>query len=94
LSIGPSALAAGRLWVYLTRALPVPARAEAAVLAAFSFYLGDEGILAGAALDVALGCVPGHRMAILLSTALRGGMPPEQMRGMAESGAEIAAELA
>jgi len=94
LSIGPSALAAGRLWVYLTRALPVPARAEAAVLAAFSFYLGDEGILAGAALDVALGCVPGHRMAILLSTALRGGMSPEQMRGMAESGAEIAAELA
>jgi len=92
LAIGEHADLVGRLWVYLTRVLPAPVRAEAAVLAANSFYLRGEGPLAGEALDVALACVPGHRMATLLRTALRGGLTPGQLRGLSETGARAAAE--
>ncbi len=92
LAIGDHADLVGRLWVYLTRVLPAPMRAEAAVLAANSFYLRGEGPLAGEALDVALSCVPNHRMATLLRTALQGGLTPGQLRSLSETGARAAAE--
>ncbi|QBS44937.1 DUF4192 domain-containing protein [Nocardia sp. CS682] len=83
------ARAAESLWTYLTRSLPVPERAEAAVLLAYSAYVHGDGVLAGIAVQTALDAAPYHRFAILLEGALEIGLDPYSMRQLGRSGAEI-----
>ncbi|MFR9750332.1 DUF4192 domain-containing protein [Nocardia sp. 004] len=93
LAVGDHAVAAETLWGILTRALSGRDRAEAATLLGFSAYVRGDGPLAGIALDAALDADPEHPMAVLLDTALRLGMRPDQMRRLARSGYRIAAGL-
>ncbi|MEV6072062.1 DUF4192 domain-containing protein [Nocardia sp. NPDC052001] len=90
---GEHAHRAHQLWTILTRALPDPDRAEAAMLLAFSAYLHGDGALAGIALDTALASDPDHRMAQLLDLALSTAMPPHRLRRLCEAGIESATEL-
>jgi len=84
---------AHRLWTELTRALPDPQRADAAVLLAFSAYLGGDGPLAVSAISVALRSKPDHRIARMLETAFSIGLPPEQLQILALQGISAAADL-
>lgn len=93
LSVGDHAAAAEALWGALARALSGTDRAEAAALLGYSAYVRGDGPLAGIALDAALAADPDHPMAVLLDTALRLGMRPEQMRRLARSGYHTAAGL-
>jgi hypothetical protein len=71
-----------RLWTALVRSLPVPERAEPAVLLAVSAYLRGAGVLAALALKIALDSNPHHRTALLLDYALQMGMPPTRLKSM------------
>jgi len=93
LAAGPYADAAERLWITLTRSLPDPERAEAAALVGFGAYIRGDGPFAGVALGVALEANPRHRLADLLDQALQAGLRPETVRGLADTGFEIAARL-
>lgn len=93
LAIGEHAADAETLWSVLARALPEPWRAEALVLLAFSAYARGDGPLAGVSLEAALRCVPGHRMAGLLDTALQSGLRPERIRGLADTGYRLAQQI-
>lgn len=77
---GPDADAAEHLWRVLVRTVPVPHRAEPAVLLAVTVYLRGDGTLAHLALDAADTAAPGHRMAGLLRRALQAGITPDQLR--------------
>lgn len=76
----PDVAAAERLWTSLTRATPIPERAEAACLLAFSAYVRGDGVLAGIALDRAEEADSGHRLAGLLRGALSIGLAPSKLR--------------
>ncbi|MBP2330956.1 hypothetical protein JOF56_011341 [Kibdelosporangium banguiense] len=65
-----------QLWADLTRALPVPYRAEAACLLAFTAFLQGDGAKAGVALDAALEANPEHWGAQLLRYSMDWGLPP------------------
>lgn len=93
LAVGDGAGAAETLWADLARRLPEPARAEALVLLAFSAYARGDGPLAGISLDAALSCVPSHRMAGMLDTALQSGMRPDRIRELAKTGYRLARQL-
>ncbi|MFD6895729.1 DUF4192 domain-containing protein [Rhodococcus sp. NPDC060086] len=93
LAAGVQARAAERMWVELARALPDPERADAAALVAFSAYVRGDGPFAGVALGVALESNPRHRLSDLLDQALQAGLRPEAIRGLADTGYEIAARL-
>lgn len=93
LAAGAEADTAERLWVTLTRRLPDPERAEAAALVGYSAYVRGDGPLAGVALGVALESNPRHRLADLLDQALQAGLRPHTVRGLADTGYEIAARL-
>jgi hypothetical protein len=93
LAIGELADDAEMLWSVLARVLPAPWRAEALVLLAFSAYARGDGPLAGVSLEAALRCVPGHRMAGLLDTALQSGLRPDRIRGLADTGFRLASQL-
>lgn len=93
LAIGEHASDAEMLWSILARALPGPWRADALVLLAFSAYARGDGPLAGVSLEAALRCVPDHRMAGLLDTALQSGLRPDRIRGLADTGFRLAAQL-
>lgn len=82
-AIGSRTMAAERLWAELTRACPAPERAEPASLLAFSAYLRGDGALASVALEQAELACPGHRLALLLRTALDAGLPPQRLEAMA-----------
>jgi uncharacterized protein DUF4192 len=82
---GPHATAAERLWTELTRATPIPERAQAATLLAFSAYLRGDGALASVALDRAEEACPSHRLASLVRAALDHALPPDQVARMAMS---------
>jgi hypothetical protein len=73
---------AERLWIELTRRVPVPHRAEPACLLGFSAYVRGDGALAGMALDRAMDAYSGHRLAHLLRCALDSGFPPGEMRAI------------
>lgn len=79
-----SALVAERLWLLLTRAVPVPERAEPACLLAYSAYVRGDGAFAGMAVDAALDANPAHLLAGLLRRALDAALPPEQLTRLAE----------
>ncbi|PSL56331.1 uncharacterized protein DUF4192 [Saccharothrix carnea] len=72
------------LWTELTRACPAPERAEPATLLAFSAYIKGNGPLAYLALDRAEEAYPGHRLTSLLRAALNSGLPPIQIRNLAQ----------
>ncbi len=93
LSVGDTAEDIEQVWIALARALPDPERADAAALVAFSAYLRGDGPFAGVALGAALESNPRHRLADLLDQALQAGLRPEAIRGLAETGCEIAARL-
>lgn len=93
LALTDVASSAEHLWTDLTRRLPAPARTEAAALLGFSAYVHGEGVLAGAALDIALGDDPEHAMASMLDQALRSGLPPHHVAEIATMGWELAAML-
>lgn len=93
LATGPLARIAERLWIELARVLPDPERADAAALVGFSAYVRGDGPLAGVALTAALASDPRHRLSDLLDQALQAGMRPDAVRGLAETGHEIAARL-
>ncbi|QQQ77945.1 DUF4192 domain-containing protein [Saccharothrix sp. 6-C] len=82
--VGEHASGAEALWTELTRASPVPERAEPATLLAFSAYVRGNGTLALLALDRAEEANPNHRLTELLRAALAGGLPPTQIRHLAE----------
>ncbi|WP_297620149.1 DUF4192 domain-containing protein [Nocardia sp.] len=90
---GAHARAAETLWLQLTRALPDPDRAEAAMLLGYAAYARGDGPLAGIALEAALNSDPAHRMANLLDIGLQTGMPPQRLRRLADAGREAAADL-
>ncbi|MEE2056345.1 DUF4192 domain-containing protein [Rhodococcus artemisiae] len=93
LAAGAQSRAAERMWVELARVLPDPERADAAALVAFSAYVRGDGPFAGVALGVALESNPRHRLSDLLDQALQAGLRPEAIRGLADTGYEIAARL-
>jgi hypothetical protein len=93
LAVGDHAAAAERLWVTLVQVLSDSDRADAAALLGYSAYVRGDGPLAGIAFQAALEAEPSHPMAILLETALRAGMRPDQLRRLARSGLETAADL-
>jgi hypothetical protein len=93
LAIGEHSADAETLWSVLTRTLPEPWRADALVLLAFSAYARGDGPLAGVSLEAALRCVPGHRLAGLLDTALQSGLRPDRIRGLADTGYRLAQQL-
>jgi hypothetical protein len=93
LAVGDKAAEAETLWAVLSRVLPKPWRVEALVLLAFSAYARGDGPLAGVALEAALRCNRGHRMASMLDTALQSGLRPEQIRDLAVSGYRLADRL-
>ncbi|MEU4802436.1 DUF4192 domain-containing protein [Actinosynnema sp. NPDC023587] len=86
-AISEHAEGAERLWIELTRASPTPERAEPAALLAFSAYVRGDGALALMAMDRAEEAMPGHRLTVLLRTALENGMTPTTVRGLAERAA-------
>lgn len=67
---------ARELWVCLTRALPAPWRADAAVLTAVATYLADEGVIATVALDLAKNADSNHALADLMRRAVAFGLSP------------------
>lgn len=93
LAIGACAAEAEALWAVLSRTLPQPWRADALVLLAFSAYARGDGPLAGIALEAALRCAPGHRMAGMLDTALQSGLRPERIRELAGTGYRLAQRI-
>ena len=93
LATGPLARPAERLWTELARVLPDPERADAAALVGFGAYVRGDGPLAGVALAAALESDPRHRLSDLLDQALQAGLRPDAIRGLAETGHEIAVRL-
>ncbi|MFE7800083.1 DUF4192 domain-containing protein [Nocardia sp. NPDC057440] len=93
LAVGDHAASAERLWAELVRVLSDSDRADAAALLGYSAYVRGDGPLAGIAFQAALEADPSHPMAILLETALHAGMRPGQLRRLARSGLETAADL-
>lgn len=93
LAVTVEAVAAEQLWLLLTRTLPDPARADAAVLLSYCAYLRGDGCLASAAVDAALCSAPGHRLASLLAQSVRCGLHPQVVRGIAERAYGAALEL-
>ena len=72
--------AAERLWLELTRCLPPPERAEAAVLLGVSAYVRGDGAMANIAVEEAWSVQPGHSLAGLLYRVISYGLPVEQVR--------------
>jgi hypothetical protein len=68
-----------QFWTDLTRVLPIPYRAEAACLLAFTAFLRGDGAKAGVALDAAMEADPEHRAAHLLRYSMDWGLPPESV---------------
>ncbi|MRH93048.1 DUF4192 family protein [Nocardia sp. SYP-A9097] len=93
IAAGPYSARAHQLWSILTRALPDPDRADAAMLLGFSAYLRGDGALAGIALEAALASDPDHRMAQLLDLALSTASPPSRLRRLCRLGIDAAAQL-
>lgn len=72
--------AAEKLWIALTRASPVPTRAEPASQLAVCAYLRGEGTLAGVAADAALAANPHHGLANTVRQIMDVGLPPHKFR--------------
>ena len=64
------------LWAYVVRRVPPPLRPPTASLLAAACYLSGSGVLAHAALDIALSDDPGYSMALLLRDVVDRALPP------------------
>ena len=74
-----------QLWTHIARRLRGQPRAEALTVAAACYCLSDDSIRAGIAAHAALEeaqatQTPPPRLALMLLTALRSGLPPQQIR--------------
>ena len=74
-----------QLWTHIARRLRGQPRAEALTVAAACYCLSDDSIRAGIAAHAALEEAqatetPPPRLALMLLTALRSGLPPQQIR--------------
>lgn len=87
LSLGDHADAAEQVWLTLVRGVPVPYRAEPAVLLAVSAYLRGNGAMAHIALDNAEDAKPRHPFAQLLRRVLNAGLPPADFAAVIAEGA-------
>ncbi|WP_328660229.1 DUF4192 domain-containing protein [Nocardia salmonicida] len=81
------------LWRQIASATEGPDRAEAASFFGYSAYHYGDTVVAGIAIAAALHADPDHTIANLLDLALRECIRPDQIRRMANTGREIAAEL-
>nr|BFE51235.1 hypothetical protein GCM10017745_46620 [Saccharothrix mutabilis subsp. capreolus] len=77
-----STRAARQVWLTLMRELPAPWRAEPAAFFAICAYPQGDGPLASAALGGALQSDPSHSLSALTNGFLRGGMAPDEFRGV------------
>ena len=93
LAVGELADAAEELWETFARVLPGPWRVEALGLLAFSAYARGDGPLAGIALEAALRANPVHRMSVMLDSAMRGGLRPEDIRSLSRASYRQAAQI-
>ncbi|WP_436495850.1 DUF4192 domain-containing protein [Actinokineospora sp. HUAS TT18] len=80
IAVSPQSTAAMRLWTRLTKAAPIPERAEPACFLAIAAHLRGEGALAHAALTLALEADPAHPIAGLLRSAIQHAMSPDELR--------------
>jgi uncharacterized protein DUF4192 len=79
-ALGSSAAAAEVLWTELTRRAPAPLDAVPATLLAVTAWVRGDGAMANVALERALCSRPGHRLALLLRSALDACIPPADVR--------------
>ncbi|MBE5477989.1 hypothetical protein E3G68_005343 [Mycobacteroides abscessus] len=70
------------LWALLARVLPSRWRVAALAQLAFSAYVRGDGVVAGVAVDEAVGEGINHPMVELLGTALDHAVPPEKVRAL------------
>ncbi|MGW6697251.1 DUF4192 domain-containing protein [Nocardia sp. NPDC055049] len=84
---------AAALWRQIASATEGPDRADAATFFGYSAYHHGDTVVAGIAIAAALHADPDHVIANLLDVALRECIRPDQIRRMADTGREIAAEL-
>ncbi|MCF8588108.1 DUF4192 domain-containing protein [Gordonia liuliyuniae] len=82
--------AAEELWTDLTRRLAGTPRAAAATLLGHLHYMEGSGAFASAAFDVAHDADPSYGLANLLDTALRHGMRPQELGGIADMAFDLA----
>jgi hypothetical protein len=75
----PHAEAAERLWLTLTRAAPIPERAEPACLLGLCAYLRGNGALANIALRAAAHANPDHHLTQLLRAATGHAIAPGEV---------------
>jgi len=78
-------LVAGRLWTQIAAPHRGRARAELLAMAGFAYYCGEDTVRAGIALTHAATAARDDdsappRLAVMLDTALRAGMPPSKIR--------------
>ena len=71
------------LLLQVARCVPPPDDAPVCTLLAWVAYARGDGALANVALDRALDGSPGYSLALLLRTALDGGLPPDEVRELA-----------
>jgi|CXWK01.1.fsa_nt_gi hypothetical protein len=81
------------VWRDLVRRTRAETRASAATMLAHLYYLGGEGAYAGVALDAALLACPTWRLAVLLNTALVGGVHPTMLWEVLADSYSVAAGL-
>jgi hypothetical protein len=70
------------LFTDLVRHAPLPLAAPACAALGFIAYVLGDGVVASTALERALDCEPGYSMAELLLIALRGQVPPREIRAV------------
>lgn len=82
---------AQQLWHQLARASTCQDRAVAAMLCGHDAYHRGDGVYAAICFAAALEAQPGYPLAVMLDTALSGGLRPREIGGVAEFGRGVAA---
>lgn len=85
--------AAQILWHQVARASSGGDRAEAAMLCGYDAYHRGDGVHAGICIEAALRADPTHPIAVLLDAALGGGIRPDRIGKLAETGRAVATDL-
>lgn len=81
------------LWRQIASVTDGSDHAQAATLFGYSAYYRDNTVLAAIAIDAALQADPDHTITQLFEVSLSGGIRPDQIRRLAQAGAEIASDL-
>ena len=82
-----------KVWRQIASVTDGSDHAQAATLFGYSAYYRDNTVIAAIAIDAALQADPDHTMAQLFEVSLSGGIRPDQIRRLAQAGAEIASDL-